>query len=253
LLNSDFPLSALYTDRNILKKLVEDQGRDPKVTLVGRTAILHSTAVQLKDIGNMYRSLLKDISEVERQITRGLSDTDDRLQLRLPDLPSDESNNTSVEFFFAEIPRNGFVGAGDVMLDIIINHDLLRGQYIVDTGGDNLSFNPVACHELLQQFANLRALLFSAAHISSGSPGRGTEIASQHLRNAPGGDVRNVKLIGGKICFVGGYNKTTHQVRDASCADSRRRSLITRACRPKGTRSCIAPPPDDLAPGVADL
>ena len=180
--------------------------------MVGRTAILHDTVLRLDDVGDMYRSLLKDISELERQITCGLSDTDPRFRLELPELPSDEPNNSYADFFFGDLPRNGLVGVKDLMLDVLVDHEHFRGQYFFDTGNGEVSFNPAACHELLQQFAQLRALLFSAVHISSGSPGRGSELISQHLRNAPGGDIRNAKVIGGRLCFVGGYNKTTHQV-----------------------------------------
>lgn len=170
--------------------------------------------VRLDDIGDMYRALLEEIRSLESKITQGLSDTDNRFQVRLPQFPSDEPNDTHIDFFFADLPRNGFVGVGDAMLDIVVNHERFRNQYIVDTGNDRFSHKPAACFELLQQFSHLRSLLFCAMHISSGSPGRASEISSHYLRNAPGGDVRNVKLINGRICFVGGYNKTTHQVWD---------------------------------------
>ena len=208
--------------------------------MVGRTAILHDTVVRLDDIGDMYRSLLKEISDLERQITRGISDTDPRFRLELPELASDEPNNSYADFFFGDIPRNGFTGAEDVMLDILVDHERFRGQYFFDTGNGEVSFNPAACHELLQQFALLRTLLFSAVHISSGSPGHGSELISQHLRNAPGGDVRNAKLINGRLCFVGGYNKTTHQVRRSPSCPSPERPLTGRVHRPRGTRSCTA-------------
>lgn len=252
-LNSDYPLSVLYNDRNLLKKLVEDQERDPTVSMIGRTAVVHDTVVRLDDIGDMYRSLLKEMSELEHEITQGLSDTDGRFRLGLPSLPTDEPNNSYTDFFFGDVAKNGFTGAGDLMLDVLVDHERFAGQYVFDTGNGGISFNPAACHELLQRFAQLRALLFSAVHISSGSPGRGSELLSQHLRNAPGGDVRNVKLICGRICFVGGYNKTTHQVRenphrpdqpprcqrtaaDVRCSQTERHKVMYRF------------PPHDLAP-----
>lgn len=173
---------------------------------------MHDTVISLDDIGDTFRALLKDISDEERDITLGLSDTDPRFHLKLPTKPSDEPNSTLANFFFADIPRNGLVGVGDFLLDVFVNHPRFRDRYFIDTGREP-TIAPTACSELLQRFDHLRSLLLAAVHISSGGPARGTEIASQHLRNAPGGDIRNVQIIKGKICFVGGYNKTTHQVR----------------------------------------
>ena len=231
-----------------MKKFVEDQELTPDVTLVGRTAILHDLVVPLDGIGDMYRALLKQISDEEYRITQGLSDTDDRFQLRLPEFPNDEPNNTHVDFFFAELPRNGFVGAGDIMLDVLAHHESFRNRYFFDTGNGNLSFRPEPCFELLERFARLRALLFSAIHFSSGSPARGSEILSQSLRNQPGGDVRNVQLIDGKICFVGGYNKTTHQVWDLSRADQSSTVADRMDSQTEKHKVMYRFPPDDLAP-----
>ena len=213
-LGSDYPLSPLYDNRNLLKKLSEDHTQQPIVNIVGRTAIIHDTTLRLDDVGDMFRALLKEISDEERGITQGLFDTDPRLQFNLPTELSDEPNNTRIDFSFEDLPRNGLTGRGNVMTDIVLHHPRFRGRYIFPTGNGGFSCNPAACYELLYRFAHLRALLFSATHISYGGPARGTEIAAHHLRNAPGGDVRNVKILGGKVCFVGGYNKTTHQVRN---------------------------------------
>lgn len=186
----------------------------PVVNIVGRTAIIHDTMVRLDSIGDMFRGLLEEISEVEREITLGLCDTDPRFHLDPSVLLSDEPNNTMIDFFFGDIPRNGFVGLGDVMLNIFLTHERFRGRYLIDMGNGKFGHNQTACTELMLQFAHLDALLFVAIHTSCGPPPRGTEAATLHLRNAPGGDIRNVKIIRGKVCFVGGYNKTTHQVRN---------------------------------------
>jgi hypothetical protein len=213
-INSDYPLCVLYNDRNLLKKLVEDQERDPNAAMIGRTAVMHDTRLCLDDIGDMYRALLKEISALEGEITQGLCDTDERFRLKLPEFPADEPNNSRSDFFFANVASNGFSKARDVMLDVLAEHERFRGRYFLDTGREEVVCVPGPCHELLRRFAQLRTLLFCAVHIASGSPGRGSELISHHLRNAPGGDVRNVKLIDGRVCFVGGYNKTTHQVRN---------------------------------------
>jgi hypothetical protein len=98
------------------------------------------------------------------------------------------------------------------MLRVLIDEPAFRNRCFVKTGPSEVRINAAGCHKFLEQCADLRLLLFSAMHISSGSPGRGTEIAAQCLRNLPGGDIRNVQVVLGRLCFVGTYNKTSHQV-----------------------------------------
>jgi len=214
MLGSDYPLSLLYSTRNLLKKLVDAQTLQPTVNIVGQTAIIHDTAVRLDEIGGMFRSLSDEIAELEREITLGLCDTHPSFQLDLSVMLSDEPNNTLIDFFFGDIPRNGFVGCGDRVIDVFLTHERFRGRYLIDTGDGRFSYNPAACTDLMLRFAQLDALLFASGHISCGPPPRGPEVAALHLRNSPGGDIRNVKIIQGMVCLVGGYNKTTHQVRN---------------------------------------
>ena len=99
-----------------------------------------------------------------------------------------------------------------MMLDTLLNSPRLCGTCFIKAGPYKVKINPVECHKFLQKCADLRLLLFSAVHISSGGPGRSPEIASQTLQNSPAGDIRNVQIIGGQLCFVRGYNKTSHLV-----------------------------------------
>jgi hypothetical protein len=111
LLQSDYPLCTLYNDRNLLKVMTEDEARQPKVSLTGednRTAVVDGIAVGLDGIGDMFRGLLQDIEERERTITLGLSASDPRFRTTVPDLFVDQCNRHDVDFFFADVPSNGF-------------------------------------------------------------------------------------------------------------------------------------------------
>lgn len=218
LLNSDYPLSNLYNDRNLLKVMADDERLRPRVSACGednRTAIVDDIVVNVDGIGSMFRGILKDIEGEEREITRGLSETDARFRIKLPKNFVDEPNRYDVDFWFANMPGNGFDGLDDVMLDVLITHTSFRDDCFIRTGASEVRINAAGCHGFLDRCANLRRLLFSATHISYGSPGRGTEIAATTFRNMPVGDVRNVQVITNRLCFVGGYNKTSHQVSDS--------------------------------------
>jgi hypothetical protein len=73
-----------------------------------RTAVVDGIAVGLDGIGDMFRGLLQDIEERERTITLGLSASDPRFRTTVPDLFVDQCNRHDVDFFFADVPSNGF-------------------------------------------------------------------------------------------------------------------------------------------------
>jgi len=246
LLKSDYLLSFLYGDRNLLKKMTEDEERQPKVSLCGkdnRTAIVDNAVVGLDGIGEMYRGLLEDIKDSERDITLGLSDSDPRFQITLPELFTDQPNRHDIGFCFADIPSNGLLGLRDVMLDAMVNHPAFRDRCFVRTGPTEVGINAAGCYEFLRRCANHRMILFPLMHIGSGSPGRGTEIAAQCFRNSPGGDVRNVQVLLGRLCFVGGYNKTSHQVSPLSPCVPLCSTSADGTARPQSRRPYTAIPP----------
>lgn len=234
-LNSDYPLSPLYNRRNLLKKMAEDETNRPRVSACGEdncTAVVDDIVVNVNGIGDMFRGLLKDIQDNERAITKGLSEFDPRFQILIPRLFVDQPNKIDVDFWFADILQNEFGSLRDVMLNALVNNPMLRETCFVKASPSEVKINPAECHKFLRKCADLRLLLFSAMHISSGGPGRGTEIASHTLRNPPAGDIRNVQIIGGRLCFVGGYNKTSHLVSLARLTI--RESWLTTTLSPHG-------------------
>ena len=243
LLGSDYPLSILYSNRNLLKTIAEDEERQPNVSLCGegcRTAIIDDVVVGLDGIGDMFRGLLKDVEDAERDITLGLSDSDPLFQITIPKHLWDQPNNHEVGFCFADIASNGFLGLKDVMLRALVDHPTFRNRCFIKTSPTEVIPNPSGCYEFLQQCAALELLLFSLVHTSSGGPGRGTEVVAQCLRNSQGGDIRNVQVLLGQLCFVGGYNKTSYQVSALSSSTHLRSTLADGTVRLRSRRSFTA-------------
>jgi hypothetical protein len=103
----------------------------------------------------------------------------------------------------------------DAGLRVLFDHPRLRDRYGCQAPGGGFVLNAVGCHDFLARADLIRSKLSTAAHISVGGPARGTETAANYLRNHPQGDLRNVLIVFGQVCFVAGYNKTTSCVSDA--------------------------------------
>lgn len=212
LLTNDYFLGYMYDTRNYLKKLAETENREPSVEVFGRKVIVDDVAVDLDLVGGMYRQLLERIKISRQRITRGLCDSDTRLQITLPHELSDRPNSQEADFWFAELYRNGFSDMKDAMLDALLNHKVFSDFCFLKTGPSTITINAPGCHEFLGMCADHRLCLWAASHISAGAPNRGSEVISQTFRNSPGGNVRNVKVIDGRLCIVGTYNKTEGKV-----------------------------------------
>ena len=223
---SDCALSTLYDDKNLLKKMSEDEELQPRVSLCEqdhRTAYLDGIVINIGGIGKMFHGLTKDIDALERSITKGLSATDPRFRIEIPKQFVDEPNNGSIDFWFPKVAHNELMGLDDLMLDALMNHPKFGDELFEKVGSPDVKINAANCYAFLRDCAELRLLLFSAMHISYGSPARGTEILQHTLRNRSVGCTRNVQVLLGRLCFVGNYNKTSSQV-------SIERSVRTRAC-----------------------
>jgi len=216
MIRSDYPLSPIYSSKNLAKKISKDQERDDKVNLVGpgkELAILGKIAVRLDSFGALYQKLLEEVNEMQDSLFGGIGFEDEEwLSLKLPEHLVDLVNSNHPGYCFGDDERNGLKKYESLGLKILFHHPRFKDRYGCMVSQDKFIPNTVACHEFLRISELSMTKLATATHISIGGPWRGTEGASSHLRNHPQGDVRNVKVIDGDICFVGGYNKSSSMV-----------------------------------------
>ena len=198
----------MYGIKNLLAKETENEKRKPSVTVIGRKVIVDDALVDLDLVGPLFQGVMRDLDKAKSRITRGLSDSDPAFQIALPSMFLDRPNDQSVDFWFGCLPSNGFTGRDDVMLNALVNHEVFADFCFLKSHPSGIIINPEGCHQLFQMCFDFRLLIFVAAHIGSGAPPRGPETTSQTLRNKPGGRIRNLQVIDGRLCFVGGYNKT---------------------------------------------
>ena len=160
----------------------------------------------------MYRGLVAEIEQKEKELFGGIDFEDPEwFGLAIPDIISDDNNETRPGYFFADHQSNqGFLRYEDLGLQVLFKHPRLQGRYgCVRPSDQKLILNSVACQDFLRRASEIRSKLASASLISLGGPPRGTEFSANYLKNHPGGDIRNVKFVFSTLCFVSGYNKSS--------------------------------------------
>ena len=188
-------------------------------------AILGSISVKLKSFGKMYRGLLSEVEKMQRELFGGIEFKDDEwFGFSPPEHIADDPNCNQPGYFFADHEFNAFRKYEDMGIKTLFNHPRLHNRYGFVRGKGEITMNAVACNDFLRRAEDARSKLASACHISLGGPPRGTEFAANYLRNHPKGDLRNVNFINGSLCFISGYNKTSHRV---SCSSEKRRNVST--------------------------
>ena len=214
---SDYPLSPIYSTKNLAKTVSQDQERPDKVNLVGPNkdiAILDRITIKMEDFGDLYRKLLDEINELQEDLFAGIGFKDEEwFSFDVPDPLVDLVNFNRPGYCFGDEERNDLKKYEDLGLRALLLHPRLKNRYGCMVSHDKFIPNAVACHDFLQRASLARSKLATATHISVGGPARGTEFTAQFLRNHPQGDIRHVKIVEGDICLVAGYNKTSSMVR----------------------------------------
>ena len=216
MIRSDYPLSPIYSTKNLAKKVSQDQERDNKVNFVGagkETVILGKITVKLGDFGVWYHKLLGELKELQEDLFGGIGFEDEEwISVTVPEDLVDEVNTNSPGFCFGELERNGMKESEEAALRAFFHHPRLKDRYCMMLPGDRFILNAVACHDFLRRSSLMRTKLATLLHISGGGPARGTEFIASYLRNHPQGDLRNVKVVDGELCLVAGYNKSSSMV-----------------------------------------
>lgn len=195
----------------------EDHVFSSKVTICGQNmdvAILGSISVKLGSFGRMYRNLLVEVERAQRDLFGGIDFEDEEwFGFKVPMYIADEPNCIQPGYFFGDHEFNkGLQGFEDTGVNTLLNHPRLSNRYAFVRGEDELVMNVVACHDFLRRTELNRSMLASLAHSSYGGAARASEFVVNYYRNHPHGDIRNVMFIFGSLCFVSGYNKTSHAV-----------------------------------------
>jgi hypothetical protein len=242
MIRSDYPLSPIYSSKNLAKKLSRDQQLDDNVNLVGPgkdTAIIGSIAVKMESFGELYRKLLEEVNEMQKDLFGGIDfDDEEWISFKVPDPLVDRVNCGDPGYFFGDEEMNDLKQYEYAGLRILFHHPRFKDRYGCMVSNGKFIPNAVACHEFLRRAALMRSKLATATHFSVGGPPRGTESTSNHYRNHPQGDIRNVKVVDGELCLVGGYNKSSGVVSSLSRPSS---SLIVTDVyfRPRNRRRSV--------------
>lgn len=211
-LKSDYVLSSLYLTRNLLKKFRKEQEQTTNTNLVNgfRTIIVGESTVTLGGIGAMFHSLLDEIKERRKKLLMGI---DLEELVKYPqDALVDEPDNFTPGFYFGDIPQNKLKHYEGLLVKVIFEHQEMRRKYGTVTSDGKFVLNHPSCYKFLEEVAHIRSMLGTLLHICTPGPYRGTEYAATCIRNAANGNIRNVKVIFGRLCFVSGYNKTSSVV-----------------------------------------
>jgi len=224
MLKSDHSLGVVYSAKNLAKKVAREQHLDDKVDLVGPerdTAILGAITIKLKSIGVLYHKVFDEFVGMQKNLFAGVGyDDKEWFSFGVPDRLTDLVNSDRPGYCFGDDERNGFKKYQDRGLNLILNHPGLKDRYGCMVANGKFIPNVVACHDFLRQSSEADTKAAVLFHIGLGSPARGTESTSQYLRNHPQGNIRNIKIVDGDLCVVGGYNKSSSVVSFPSCSCS---------------------------------
>lgn len=226
LLRSDHPLGLIYSAKNLAKKVSRDQELEDKVSYTGpdkEIAILGGITIKLGSIGELHGKLLEEVKAMQLDLFGGIGLDDEWLGFKMPETLVDRVNDTHPGYCFLDEGANDLKKYEDVGLKILLHHPQFKGRYGSMVSDTKFVPDVVACHDFLKRASAVMTKIATLFHIGLGNPARGTESTSQYLRNHPQGDARNVKIINGELCLVGGYNKSSSLVRFLSESVSRYR------------------------------
>ena len=216
MLRSDYPLGVIYSAKNLAKRVARSQPRDDNVQLVGPekdTAILGGITLKLGSIGELYHKVKKEVTDMQEDLFGGIGfDDEEWFSFEVPDRLVDLVNSDRPGYCFGDEGANGLKKYQNCGINVILNHPRFKDRYGCMVADSKFIPNVDACHEFLRKSNEVDSKTAVLFHSSLGSPGRGTESTSQCLRNHPQGNIRNVKIVNGDLCVVGGYNKSSSMV-----------------------------------------
>jgi len=107
---SDYPLSPIYSTKNLAKKVSRDQEQGDKVSFVGpgnKTAILGKITVKLRSFREWYWKLLDEVKGMQENLFGGIGfNNEEWMSVTVPGELMDEVNVSYPGFCFRELERN---------------------------------------------------------------------------------------------------------------------------------------------------
>ena len=211
LLQSGFPLSAIYHTRNQLKKLKNEEERIPGTNIINsfQTVVIGGSSVDLSSIGVMFHKLFDEIRERKKQLLEGI---DLETIIDVSNELLDKPNIIFPGFYFGDVKENQLKGYETILSELILNHHSLGKKLGTVTAEGKMVLDYKWCFNFLKKMESIRSLLGTLLHISTPGPYRRTGYAAICLRNTPEENSRNIKAIYGRLCIVSEYNKISSAV-----------------------------------------
>lgn len=188
------------------------------VDKAGTRANVSGSVLGLTDIGTGVKDILGEYRDiVEDRALLGKFTIDDPVFAFPEDLSewqNDATNDDPFYGLFTDI-RNPALALQHTLYDLLTSHGAYYGRFVVPNStdlDDALQWHMHAVISFLRAAEDAEGRLFSAIHLSSGQPARGTEYLPLHLVNATAGATRSVHLQFCFLLFLFGYNKTSCHV-----------------------------------------
>lgn len=171
--------------------------------------MVESVPVHIGDIGCMFYSLLDEVKQRRNRLLFGI---DLEEYVELPHTISDQVNNRTPGFYFADIKENNLKQYEDLLHRLLLDDPKWAAKFVVVTKDGEMVPKVEMCRKFLKEMESIRSIIGTLIYLSSGSPYRGTEFATTCVRNLPGGNIRNVRFMSGSLTLISGYNKTSPSV-----------------------------------------
>jgi hypothetical protein len=122
----------------------------------------------------------------------------------------DSPRETKAGYSFIDDPSNPFAAESTRLLQAVLKEGITPNPYYLLDSKNKVVWLPGPCYEYINLSYDVMMKLFVVTHVTSGSPGRGTELASQLLRNVAGGSIRSLFFLFNIFLLMGTHNKTSH-------------------------------------------
>jgi hypothetical protein len=180
----------------------------PNFYLDDRTmvATVRNLEIHLVNLPIMYFGLLKEAQSLILGLTDGIAMAVD-LSSHLHD---DLSNNEGgYNMFYQE--KDWFIKEGNRLYEYYVGK--AHGEFIQEVNEDRPIFYPGYVKSFMDKADELCKLLLILYHISSGQPGRGTEVICLTYQNLGGmASMRNLYWVLKKVAFISCYNKVNFNI-----------------------------------------
>ena len=174
----------------------------------GDNIIVAGKVLRLRDIGLFVETIIDEVKELFRiHLFFGLDIFDINWS---PGVVHEEPRNRSVGYSCFQDPANIFHKHRFGLMQIILTHPSLRGRFHFVSKEGGIVWKAGPCFAYMGFCHEVEMLLFSGSQISVGEPARGSEIASNLIRNVTGGTIRNIVVLFQYFCMMGTFNKTSH-------------------------------------------